>query len=195
MCNFYFRSIVCFLPLLFHSDCPGKGLRSNTPAVTAFTNVTIITSPGKKIDNGTMVIRDGVIEESIGSGVNPPADAWIIDMSGKTIYPGFIDMWSETGLEDQGESLQRQIQAMNIPPEYTGHCLPSLWQGTAGSSGAMHYNQQVQPWYDASTNYRRDDEDIKILRSNGFVLINIVPPAGYFQRCYGPGFSGKFGYK
>jgi imidazolonepropionase-like amidohydrolase len=175
---FIFAVLFVSGPYCFTQTAPVNGLRSNTPAVTAFTNVTIITSPGKKIDNGTMVIRDGVIEE-IGPEVNPPADAWIIDMSGKTIYPGFIDMWSETGLDDPGESLQRQIQAMNIPPEYTG--LASQFINTAGSSGAMHYNSQVQPWYDASTNYRRDDEDIKILRSNGFVLINTVPPAGIFR--------------
>jgi imidazolonepropionase-like amidohydrolase len=164
----------------FSQTAPVSGLRNNTPAVTAFTNATIVTSPGKIINNGTMVIRDGVIV-AVGSRVQPPADAWIIDMSGKTIYPGFIDLWSETGLEVPGESRQRQIQAMNIPPEFTGLAAQFMSEGNAASSGAMHYNSQVQPWYDASAYYRRDDEGVKMLRSNGFVLVNVVPPAGIFR--------------
>lgn len=158
---------------------PVRGLRNNTPAVTAFTNVTIVTGPGKRIDKGIMVIRDGIIE-SIGSGVRPPADAWVINMSGKTIYPGFIDMWAESGLEDQAQAGRRQIQSMNIPPEYAG-IVAQMIAGSELPAGAMHYNRQVQPWFNVSSNYRQNDEEVKVLRSNGFVIANIVPSTGIFR--------------
>ena len=41
---------------------PAVGIRQNTPAVHAFTNARIVTAPGKVIESGTLVIRDGIIE-------------------------------------------------------------------------------------------------------------------------------------
>ena len=38
-----------------------------------------------------MVIRRNVIE-AVGANVPPPADAYVIDDSGMTVYPGLIDM-------------------------------------------------------------------------------------------------------
>ena len=48
------------------------------------------------IDRGTVVIRDGVIV-AVGSAVTAPADARTIDASGLTVYPGFIDAYSNLG--------------------------------------------------------------------------------------------------
>src|SRR5690606_21374065 len=42
------------------------------------------------IERGTDVIRDGVIE-AVGADVQPPAGAEVIDATGLTLYPGFID--------------------------------------------------------------------------------------------------------
>src|SRR5688572_12179247 len=71
-----------------------EGLHDNTPTVHALTNARIVVSPGKTIDKGTIVIRDGAIE-AVGADVKPPADARVWDLAGKTIYPGLIDAYSE----------------------------------------------------------------------------------------------------
>jgi hypothetical protein len=42
---------------------PTDGMKENTPAVHAFTNATIVTAPGRVLNNATLVIRDGVAEE------------------------------------------------------------------------------------------------------------------------------------
>lgn len=46
----------------------------------------IVTVSGQTIDNGTVVIENGVIT-AVGRDVNIPAGAWVIDGSGKTVYP------------------------------------------------------------------------------------------------------------
>ena len=56
------------------STVPVEGLRQNTPAVHALTNLRIVPEPGKVIEKGTIVIRDGVIE-AVGADVKLPADA------------------------------------------------------------------------------------------------------------------------
>src|SRR5262249_43695848 len=57
----------------------------------AITNAKIVTVAGATIDKGTVVLRDGVIED-VGASVTAPADAVIIDGNGLTVYPGLIDM-------------------------------------------------------------------------------------------------------
>ncbi len=59
--------------------------------VVAFTNARIITMDRNEvIENGTIVIEGNLIK-SVGAGVDVPRGAKVIDCSGKTIMPGFID--------------------------------------------------------------------------------------------------------
>ena len=78
------------------STVPPNGLRDNTPDVHALVNARIITSAGKTIEKGTIVLRDGVIT-AVGNAadVQVAADARRWDCSGKTIYPGLIDACSD----------------------------------------------------------------------------------------------------
>src|SRR5262245_58362255 len=76
------------------STPPVIGLAQNTPAVFALTNVRIVPEPGRVIEKGTIVVRDGVIEAA-GAEVKPPADARVIDLAGKTAYPGLIDAYGD----------------------------------------------------------------------------------------------------
>lgn len=65
--------------------------RAQAPHVYAITNARIVTAAGAPIENGTIVFRDGVIEQ-VGSGIMPPSSARVFDGKGLTVYPGLIDM-------------------------------------------------------------------------------------------------------
>ncbi|MBV9619264.1 MAG: hypothetical protein JO201_08625, partial [Verrucomicrobia bacterium] len=100
------RNIALFLSLLFAltssaqvSTYPKQGLRENNPRVHALTNARIVTAPGKTIEKGTVIIRDGLIVD-VGANVKIPAEARVWDLSGKTIYPGFIDAYSHIDLPE-----------------------------------------------------------------------------------------------
>jgi imidazolonepropionase-like amidohydrolase len=71
--------------------------RDNLTGVWALTNARIETVTKGTIERGTVVIRDGVIE-AVGATVTVPADARVVDLSGKTIAPTFIDLTSSVGL-------------------------------------------------------------------------------------------------
>ncbi|MDQ6662917.1 MAG: amidohydrolase family protein [Acidobacteriota bacterium] len=71
--------------------------RAEGPGVYAIRDARIVTVSGSPIERGTVVIRDGLIE-SAGENVTPPADAWVIDGKGLTVYPGLIDALSSWGL-------------------------------------------------------------------------------------------------
>ena len=84
-----------------------KALR---PTVYAIRDVRAVTKAGGKVeDKVTVVIRDGLIED-IGPSVKVPTDAIVIDGTGKTIYPGFID-----GLTNQGFDASQRKSAVGEP--------------------------------------------------------------------------------
>src|SRR5262245_35725123 len=63
----------------------------------ALTNARIETVTRGVIERGTIVIRDGLIA-AVGADVTAPADARVVDLSGRTVYPGLIDLTSSIGL-------------------------------------------------------------------------------------------------
>jgi imidazolonepropionase-like amidohydrolase len=65
--------------------------RAQAPHVYAITNARIVTSAGAPIENGTIVFRDGIIEQ-VGAGITPPPAAHVYEGKGLTVYPGLIDM-------------------------------------------------------------------------------------------------------
>ena len=69
----------------------------------ALTNVRIVAAPGRVIDRGTVVVRNGRIVAA-GAQVSVPAAAIRLDLSGHTVYPGLIDVATSLGLP----SLQQQ---------------------------------------------------------------------------------------
>ena len=69
--------------------CAGVALSAD-PSAFAIRNARIVTVSGPAIDKGVVVVRGGLIE-SVGANVNVPADAWVIEGDGLTVYPGLID--------------------------------------------------------------------------------------------------------
>jgi len=69
---------------------PVNGMRPVELGCHALTNATIITAPGERIEQATIIVRDSAIEQ-VGTDVDPPADARVWDCTGLMIYPGLID--------------------------------------------------------------------------------------------------------
>src|SRR5687768_13793561 len=70
---------------------------ADNPLAVAIRNAKIVTVSGPVIAKGTVVIRNGLIE-AVGEKVPVPADAWVVDGEGLTVYPGMIDALSSVGM-------------------------------------------------------------------------------------------------
>ncbi|MBO6779551.1 MAG: PD40 domain-containing protein [Rhodothermales bacterium] len=70
----------------------GLTLTADKPSgVTAITGARIITMRGDEIiEDGTVLVRDNRIE-AVGTNVDVPAGATVIDAAGRTVLPGFVD--------------------------------------------------------------------------------------------------------
>ncbi|MBI3788676.1 MAG: amidohydrolase, partial [Ignavibacteriales bacterium] len=141
---------------VFAQTAPTVGLRDNTPAVHAFTNARIVVAPGKVIANGTLVVRNGVIE-AVGEKVSPPADARIWDMKGLTLYAGLIELSSDIGMPKppapQGGSPFSVTSAPSQPEK---------------PKGAAYWNAKVFAETEAAEEFVADPKAAEKLRSQGF---------------------------
>jgi imidazolonepropionase-like amidohydrolase len=70
---------------------------ADAPGVYAIRNGTVHPVSGPQIRNGTVVVRDGLIE-AVGANVAVPADAAVVDAAGGHIYPGLIDAQTSLGI-------------------------------------------------------------------------------------------------
>jgi imidazolonepropionase-like amidohydrolase/Tol biopolymer transport system component len=89
----------------------GLEVESDKPNGTiALTNAHVITmNDGETIENGTVIIRDNRIEE-VGTNkeVQVPTRAKEIDVKGKTVMPGLVDVHAHIGNFREGLSPQQQ---------------------------------------------------------------------------------------
>jgi imidazolonepropionase-like amidohydrolase len=148
----WFANFVSPLWAAVPSTTPAAGLREGSHAAHAFTDVRIVVSPGKVIDQGTLVVRDGVIV-AVGADVQPPGDARVWKLSGKTIYPAFIDACSELSAE-----------ASRLGP--------------SEKHGAAYWNMHVVPQIGADARYALDAETNKKLRGQGIAVRLVAPSVG-----------------
>ena len=65
---------------------------------TAITNARIHTMAGEVIEAGTVIIRDGKIA-AVGSDVDVPGGAIVVDAKGGTVMPGLVSAYSTAGLQ------------------------------------------------------------------------------------------------
>jgi imidazolonepropionase-like amidohydrolase len=77
--------------------------------VVAITGGTVYPVSGPRIENGTVLLRDGRIA-AVGQNVAVPEGAARIDAAGRWITPGFIHGWSTLGLKlfDVGGQMETQ---------------------------------------------------------------------------------------
>lgn len=72
-------------------------LRAGKEDVYAIVGARVVTVSGAPLENGTVVLRGGVIE-TVGVGAAVPPDARVIDGKGWTLTPGLIDGFGGVGL-------------------------------------------------------------------------------------------------
>ena len=132
---------------------PVEGMRDNTATFHALTGARVVTAPGQVIDNATIVIRNGIIQSVARNGA-APAGARVWDLTGHTVYPGFIDAHADLGMDDVPEG---------------------------GDVGPTHWNPQVRAWYSTTMNLTDDQSRRAALRSQGFGTALAVPKQGIFR--------------
>jgi hypothetical protein len=97
-------------------------LSAEVPSAIAIKDAHVVTVSGEDLPKGTVLLRNGLIE-NVGAQLTIPPDAWVIDGSGLTVYPGFINGLSEWGLPSTpaGAGRAGATPAATVTPEPRSH--------------------------------------------------------------------------
>jgi hypothetical protein len=138
----------------------------------------IVTVSGDTIPNGTVLIRDGVIQ-AVGATVTIPADAVVTDGAGLTVYPGFIDMSSSAPLEATAPAAPAGGRAGGGGGRGGGagdETFTSREEAERAKRAAI-----LRPDYQAAQNLVESSEGLSAMAQAGITSVLAVPSQGIFK--------------
>ena len=157
------------------------GQRENTPRWHALTGARLVLAPGQVMDNGTLVLRDGVIVAA-GRDVAVPAGARVWKLDGRTVYAGFIDLASTLGVPAAMRPGRAGRPfwglAAELPP-----APPNPAEAPRRLNGRMlaARNNAVRAEQDLAPQLEFKAEEIKAVRDLGYTTLLTGPASGIFR--------------
>ncbi len=149
-------AIVC-VSLPGARELKGQG---GEPRSFAIRGAKVVPVSGPVLEAATVVVSRGMIV-AVGKEVTIPADAWVIEGQGLTVYPGFIDAFTDVGIaaaQSDSEGKGRQ---------------PPLSKGPED-------RPSTTPWRNAADELNVNDPRIETWRSAGFTTTVSAPKGGMF---------------
>ena len=157
------------------------GQRDNTPRWHALTGARLVMAPGQVVENGTLVLRDGVIVAS-GRDVPVPAGARVWKLDGKTVYAGFIDLASTLGVPAAMRPGRAGRPFWGLAAE-----LPPVPPNPAEAPRRLNgrvlatRNNAVRAEQDVAQQLEFKADEIKAVRELGFTTLLTGPASGIFR--------------
>jgi len=133
------------------------------PQYFAIRGATVVPVSGPRLENATVIISRGVIK-AVGKDAAIPDEAWVIEGKGLTVYPGFIDSFTDVG----------------IPP---APALPAVEAGSRPQLSTSHGPEDrpgATPWRSAADEASLSDKRVETWRSAGFTTVISAPKGGMF---------------
>ena len=129
------------------------GVKQSFKNYYALTNATIYISATQKLEKATLLVKENKIIE-VGINVTIPKGTTVVDATGKSIYPSFIELYSEFGIAKPAVRPNG-----NFTPQYETNREGYYW------------NDHIKPEYNAFENLSYDEKLAGNLREVGFGTI------------------------
>lgn len=130
------------------------GVKTTNTNAYLLTNATLYLKPGQVIQNGSLLIKEGKIA-AVGSSVTAPANAVVMDLQGKSIFPSFIDPFGTFGV-----SKPKRAAGSGRSPQYEA------------SRAGFYWNDHVMPEQRAVEHFNYDKKSASAMRAAGFGVVN-----------------------
>jgi len=153
---------------------------AEAPQAVAIRNAKIVTVSGPVISKGTVVIRHGLIE-AVGDNVTVPADAWVVEGEGLTVYPGLIDSLSTVGMSGVAQIVAGTTGrgGGRAPTPVTATAAVAA-AGPAERARGPEDRPATTSWLVAADELQANDRRIESVRSAGFTTVVSFPTRGIF---------------
>ncbi|MDP3353146.1 MAG: amidohydrolase family protein, partial [Flavobacteriaceae bacterium] len=129
------------------------GVHQKNSNFTAFTNAKIYVTPTEIVENATLLIQDKKVV-AVGTNVKIPNNTNVIDLKGKYIYPSFIDMYTDFGMEKL--RAQRNFFAS---PQYDS------------KKDGYYWNEHLKPEFNAFETFKYDEKKAEEYLQAGFGVV------------------------
>ena len=129
-------------------------VKTSKNTMVAFKNATIHVNSKNVIKKGTLLIKDGKVI-SVGKSVRIPEGTNSIDLNGKTIYPSFIDIYSDFGIKKPKRNFSRGRR-----PQYDAERKGYYW------------NDHIRPETSSYSFFKFDSKKSKEYLKAGFGVVN-----------------------
>ena len=129
-----------------------NGVADQRPGAYALTNAQLY-MPNGELQTGSLLIRDGEIVSVAATG-SVPSGYFEIDLQGRYVYPGLIDIYTEYGVPEL-ETVDDNGAAENIYP----------------SAQAFNVNDAIKAHYRAATEFTPDTDVRDRFRGMGFSTV------------------------
>jgi imidazolonepropionase-like amidohydrolase len=146
----------------------------------AITNARIVTAAGPVIDKGTVVMREGIIED-VGAAVTAPADALVVDGTGLVVYPGMIDMSNSSVVEVRTTTTQAPPAAAAAAGRGRGAAVATPDSVTWADQEREARERYLHPDVDAASLVELDGDDVRRLAAAGITTALAVPSQGIIR--------------
>ena len=143
---------------------PRNGVHDQRAGLYAFTHATLFTDYQTRLPDATLVIRDGRVE-AVGSKVPIPRGAVVVDLTGKYVYPGFVDMFTSYGVPEVKPAERRSRRERD--PQFESQ-----------KAGAYDWNQAIRPETSAAELFKVNAEQAAAYRQLGFGAVLALQPDG-----------------
>ena len=143
--------IACIAQARPSQDAPPKTIRTPELRWDALTNVAIVTRPGERIEDGVILMRDGVVVAA-GADLDVPGGYRVHDRTGYVAYPGLIEPALMVDTKEQAAA-------------------------AANQRGAYH-NSKIVPRVDVAVMNDAIEGDAGALRKMGFCAAMVLPDSG-----------------
>jgi len=156
---------VCVMALLaVLCAAPSARAQGGEPQYFAIRGAKVVPVSGPPIENATIVISRGLIT-GIGKDVAIPAEAWVIEGKGLTVYPGLVDAFTDVGIP--------------AAPPAVGEGGPRRGPQEGAARGPEDRPAST-PWRSGADEVSLSDKRIETWRNGGFTTVVSAPKGGIF---------------
>lgn len=167
------RKTLCLFLLLFsiqlyaqHDDAPVVGVSDKRVEVYGLKNARIVVDYQTTLENSDILIIKGRIE-AVGTNLTFPKGTIIYDLTGKTVYPSFVDAYAGNfGIKSAASTTETNPYAALFNPAQTGR--GSTQAATPPARIADYWNDGINASFDISSEFIPETKTAGEYRQAGF---------------------------
>lgn len=151
---------VC-LPVSAQENLAPNGIADQRAGAYAFRNANIYQPDGSILAGGNLLVREGRIV-GINDDDDVPDGYFPIDLAGKYVYPGLIDIYTDYGVPELERPLDENGGGENLQPD----------------DRARNVNDAIRADFRAAAAFAPDQDERENLRERGFTTVLSLRPDG-----------------